>query len=400
MKQVSVKMEEVVEIPNWSNAYPEHKFAVYKACFLSDSPNSHEIPITKEVLKKCASTILGNFLVAKIEGADATSHKADESIMGFFPKEQEVEFVEVNGVTKAYAYAVVSKRYAEQLNGIFEFDNLRNSSVEMTVQFTDETEQVVEALDIFGLCVLGKAVKGSCPDADIQMIRFAEKEAEEYFSRVEEAKIQEREEGEQQMQDNENVVSEVQMESEDKAEAEVKVEMEEAQEAEATEETEMEEVKEEETETVEEEVEASCNETEEEKMSEEEMLAKIESLETCVEEKENIIMSKDGEIAQMSAELSELRAFRANVEEKEKDVAVEQVLSEMANFMDKDSIDQFREEAKNLAFAELDGWSNKVKAVAFSNVVKNPQNTDGIFTFSAPKETTPKKSDNVWDRLN
>lgn len=182
-KDVKFQLEEAVEIPNWSKAYPEHKFTVFKCCFLSTKPNSHELDISAKVLKKCANTILGNFLVAKLEGGDATTHKDSEIIYGYFPNEQEIEFVDDDDILKAYAYAVVSKRYSKEFNGIFEFDNIRNSSVEMTVETDEDDENEVLSFDLYGLTVLGKRVNGSCPDADIKMVRFSTDEADAYFAK-------------------------------------------------------------------------------------------------------------------------------------------------------------------------------------------------------------------------
>ena len=183
-KDVKFQLEEAVEIPNWSKDYPEHKFTVFKCCFLSTKPNSHELEISADVLKECADTILGNFLVAKLEFGDATTHKDSEIIYGYFPNEQEIEFVEdEDGILKAYAYAVVSKRYSKEFNGIFEFDNIRNSSVEMTVTTAEDDENKVLSFDLYGLTVLGKTVNGSCPDADIKMVRFSADEAEAYFAK-------------------------------------------------------------------------------------------------------------------------------------------------------------------------------------------------------------------------
>lgn len=183
-KDVKFQLEEAVEIPNWSKDYPEHKFTVFKCCFLSTKPNSHELEISADVLKECADTILGNFLVAKLEFGDATTHKDSEIIYGYFPNEQEIEFVEDDdGILKAYAYAVVSKRYSKEFNGIFEFDNIRNSSVEMTVNTAEDDDNKVLSFDLYGLTVLGKTVNGSCPDADIKMVRFSTDEAEAYFAK-------------------------------------------------------------------------------------------------------------------------------------------------------------------------------------------------------------------------
>ena len=180
-------MEDAVEIPHWTDAYPEHKFAVYKCCFLSTKPNAHKLNIEDAVLREYADTILGNFLVAKVQFGDAVGHEKDEIIYGYFPREQDVEFVEDDDVTKAYAYAVVSKLYSKEFNGIFEFDNLRNSSVEMAVETEDDNESKVLSFDIFGLTCLGKRINGSCPDADIEIVRFTAEEADAYFAKSSDA---------------------------------------------------------------------------------------------------------------------------------------------------------------------------------------------------------------------
>ena len=119
-KNISFSLEDVEEIPDWADVYPENKFTVAKCCFLSTRENSHGLEISEKVLKECASSILGNFLVAKISWGDATTHVDSESIYGYFPMEQEIQFVEdKDGVIKAYAYAVISKRYSKEFNGIF-----------------------------------------------------------------------------------------------------------------------------------------------------------------------------------------------------------------------------------------------------------------------------------------
>lgn len=189
-KKVAFQLEDAIEVPNWADAYPEHKFTVYRCCFLSTKENSHHIPITEEILKKCAPSILGTWLVAKIEWGDSTTHRKDEQIYGYFPMEQKIEFVkDEDNILKAYAYAVVSKRYSKEFNGIFEFDNLRNSSVEMVVDYSNDDEETVVGFDIEALTCLGKTVNGSCPDADIRMIRFSEKEAETFFKKNNNSKL-------------------------------------------------------------------------------------------------------------------------------------------------------------------------------------------------------------------
>ena len=183
-KNISFALEDVEEIPDWADVYPENKFTVAKCCFLSTRENSHGLEISEKVLRECASSILGNFLVAKISWGDATTHVDSESIYGYFPMEQDIQFVEdEDGILKAYAYAVISKRYSKEFNGIFEYQNLRDSSVEMTVTCEDDNEDVVTSFDIYGLTCLGKTVNGSCPDADIKLVRIEEKMAEKYFKK-------------------------------------------------------------------------------------------------------------------------------------------------------------------------------------------------------------------------
>lgn len=562
-KDVKFQLEDAVEYPEWCDNYPEHKFTVFKCCFLSTKPNAHKLDISDDVLRRDAQSILGNMLVAKIQNGDATTHLPSEIQYGYFPSEQEIEFVEEDGVTKAYAYAVVSKHYSKELNNIFEFDNLRNSSVEMTVTTDkDEDEGKVVALDIFGLTVLGKAINGSCPDADIKMVRFSTEDADAYFAKsdslsnlkqfVEERKqsmaekyvnhpintskdavytgewdgdeakknlVKEKnyktlapkvclrlEEGWEDREvtklgypvmglydgewrystkalssalayakqnDETEVVNKIEAiykkldldddseRKEDKKMAEIEFSavdigdmwgrlynaMRETRNWEygiqgiyeednkkfailiddtkklyrldfsLTEDgltlaDEVVEVKQEFTETdnikkfaepenVAEYRLADCDddddddeheEEHEEEMSADEMKAKMAELEKDIESRDNIIMEKD-------AELEELRKFKAEVEEQRKAATVESIMAECKEYMSDEQYKEMREEGMACKMSEIDGWTNKVKAVSFSAVKKNvKKNNDGLFRFAAPIDNN-KKSNSVWDRI-
>lgn len=185
-KNIKFQMEEIA--PDWLNDYPEDKFTVFKTCFLSTQKNSHNLDISAEVLKRDAKTILGNFLVAKLQYGDASTHLPAEIIYGYFPKEQDVEFEETeDGNVKAWAYCVVSKQYGQEFNEIFDLQNLRNTSVEMKVKVADDADEgEVESFDIYGLTCLGLSIKGSCPDAMMTMIRFSQEDADAYFSKIQE----------------------------------------------------------------------------------------------------------------------------------------------------------------------------------------------------------------------
>ena len=185
-KNIKFQMEEIA--PDWLNDYPEDKFTVFKTCFLSTQKNSHNLDISAEVLKRDAKTILGNFLVAKLQYGDASTHVPSEIIYGYFPKEQDVEFEETeDGNVKAWAYCVVSKQYGQEFNEIFDLQNLRNTSVEMKVKVANDADEgEVESFDIYGLTCLGLSIKGSCPDAMMTMIRFSQEDADAYFSKIHE----------------------------------------------------------------------------------------------------------------------------------------------------------------------------------------------------------------------
>lgn len=185
-KEVKLQAEDFV--PAWASEYPEKKFTVFNTCFLSTKKNSHKLDIEEEVLKRDAKSILGNFLVAKLEYGDASTHLPDEIIYGYFPKEQEIIFEEEeeNGIkiVKAKAYCVISKMYGKEFNEIFSYNNLRNTSVEMTVETAEDNENKVLSFDIYGLTCLGTTVNGSCPDANMKMVRFSEEEADKFFAKV------------------------------------------------------------------------------------------------------------------------------------------------------------------------------------------------------------------------
>lgn len=572
-KNISFALEEAEEIPNWAEAYPEHKFTVAKCCFLSTRENSHEIKISDKVLKECAGSILGNFLVAKIEWGDATTHKDTEVIYGYFPMEQEIEFIKTNdGILKAYAYAVVSKRYSKEFNGIFEYQNLRDSSVEMTVTYEDDDETTALAFDIYGLTVLGKTVNGSCPDADAKLVRFTKKTAEKYFSKNDtfsnlknfakerkqymEGKTYKVDKSKEAMstkpwgevdktelrnkimeannksslvkdcymlvedgwedassehlkypvmcfegdtlvynryglssalayakQENEtSVINKVEaiykkLDIDDDSERKEDKEMAEIDfsavnigdlwgklygamrdlhhweyyikgiyeqdnkkfaiiydddmklyrlDFSLTEEglslsDEIIEVKEEfietdsmkkfaEPEDVEkyqkdEKLEEECEEDEdkdeeekEEEMSDsisiEDLQARIAQLEKDIEDRDNIIMGKDEEI-------KALKEFKDDVEKKEKATVVESLIGEVAEFLDEETMKTLRSEGLSCDMCDMDGWKNKVKAMCFSAIKKQPvKKHSDVWSFSSPIDNqNEKKSDSVWDRI-
>ena len=183
-KRVDFELEQIA--PSWIDDYSDDKFSVFKTTFLSTRHNLHNLNITEEILKRDAKSILGSFVVAKLQYGDSTTHTSDQNIYGYFPKEQEVVFDEIEDdkegkITRASAYAVVSKIYSKDFIDIFNYSNGRSGSVEMTVTTPEDDETDVIDFDIYGLTCLGMSVKPSCSDARMSIVRFSEDEAENYF---------------------------------------------------------------------------------------------------------------------------------------------------------------------------------------------------------------------------
>ena len=132
----------------------------------------------------------------------------------------------------------------------------------------------------------------------------------------------------------------------------------------------------------------------EEKMSEDEMMAKIDQLAKDVEDRDHIIMEKD-------AELEELRKFKEAAMAKETACAVEAVMAEVRPFVSDEQFAAFREEGLACTDGNLDAWSNKVKATCFSEVKKVVKKDEaGVLTFAMPKEPKMnKQSEDIWTRL-
>lgn len=137
-----------------------------------------------------------------------------------------------------------------------------------------------------------------------------------------------------------------------------------------------------------------CKNGEEKKMSADEMEAEMARLKKDIEDRDNIIMEKD-------AELAELRAFKKGVEDKEKAMSVESVMEEIKGFVDEAKFKEFREEGLACEMAEIDGWKNKVKAFCFEAGIKNPKKNkrDTVFSFAMDVNASKKDEGDVWERL-
>ena len=142
MKKCSIQFQEIQQIVN--DNYPSDQFTIARMKYLSDKPNSHGFKISEEVLREYAGTALGKFVVADMTGiVDAKGHTDAETIMGYIPAEQEVQFeYDDAGYLWACVDAVISKAYAYDFCAMFDGDNERSVSVEMTVSFDENDEPI------------------------------------------------------------------------------------------------------------------------------------------------------------------------------------------------------------------------------------------------------------------
>ena len=184
MKTIQFSIDDIQSVTTEESV----EFAIAKIAVLSTKPNSHKINITKEILERDGKSILGKWVVADFNGTDATTHTSQEKIVGIIPNDQELEFVEnEDGSVTMFAEAVISKIYATEVYNLFKSHNFRNVSVEMGT--ADDEELDDGSIDISGLCIygvtiLGLSVGGSCPDANMSIVRFSCNDADEYYHNI------------------------------------------------------------------------------------------------------------------------------------------------------------------------------------------------------------------------
>lgn len=177
-KEYNFAVEEIKRIE--FSDYDEQEFSIARLGYISTRPNSHGIGISEDCLRESAPSALGKWVVANMVAGDCGSHDKEEHIVGMIPQDQEVEFVEDDdGYLRAYCDAIISKRYAADFCEIFEKDNNRAVSIE--ARFEMEDDDNAKSFTICGVTVLGQRIKPSCPDSDIEFVRFSETDAEDYY---------------------------------------------------------------------------------------------------------------------------------------------------------------------------------------------------------------------------
>lgn len=164
-------------------------FALGEVYLLAEGNNSHKNPISLDVLKRDAHTMLGKFLIAKYSDfqKDVTTHTQDQQIVGYFPKDGKIQFKEKDGKTFAVFDVLISKLYATPVYRLFKEHNFRNVSAEFSCIEQEEPDEngdnPIEKIMFHGCTILGLNYKPSCEGAEMNIKRFSAESADDYYSK-------------------------------------------------------------------------------------------------------------------------------------------------------------------------------------------------------------------------
>lgn len=97
------------------------------------------------------------------------------------------------------------------------------------------------------------------------------------------------------------------------------------------------------------------------------------------------------------SENESLKKFKEEVEKSRFDYAVESTINEVLETMSKDKIAELREDSKNFTLETIDGWKNKVKAIAFETS-KDKKPSDGITRIDMSGWANGKEADKDYSK--
>lgn len=375
--------------------------------FLSDKPNSHKHRYEKSVIEEYAPSYLGKFIVSDIRNGEATSHTEEQTIVGYIPSNQDVQYTyDEDGYFQAGVDVVISKIYAIDAYNMFLAKDTKAVSVEQLVGFTPETEDGIDGIDEkivigfegIGITILGDRFKPSVPNANIKMVKMSadefESEYQKHNIKVSEdnkmseilnklTSIEEKLSKEEVMAKNkeEVVVEEL---AEDTV---VEVEAEEVVEIEVAVEPKADETKEDEPEVKEPE-EMGCGED-----------GKIE--EKLVEVESKLAEAED-KIVKYEAELSELKEFKTQIESVKCQEIIENTLSIAKKVVDETKYTELEVESKECVYANVNDWSTKVRAslseiaIAKMEEVKLSAREDDVVDMGMPIHVE-KTKESIYD---
>lgn len=172
-------------------------FAMVEIYALAEGLNSHRNPFSREVLERDADTFKGKFIIAKYNKfeKDTEAHALNQSILGYVPPNEEIEFKtkEVDGIEKEFVVVkgLLSKIYAKEVVDLFRTNNGRTVSCEFSCATQYEENEYGKAIDengleldvdnpilsyhIHGITILGLKYNPSVAGTEIKVKQFAEK---------------------------------------------------------------------------------------------------------------------------------------------------------------------------------------------------------------------------------
>lgn len=192
-----VKKFSIDDVQLYREQNEDPDFAYVELWALAEGNNSHRNPFNKEVLERDAETFKGKFIVAKYNKfeKDTEAHALNQSILGYVPPNEEIEFKtkEVDGIEKEFVVVkgLLSKIYAKEVVDLFRTNNGRTVSCEFSCATQYEENEYGKAIDengleldvdnpilsyhIHGITILGLKYNPSVAGTEIKVKQFAEK---------------------------------------------------------------------------------------------------------------------------------------------------------------------------------------------------------------------------------
>lgn len=194
--QEYIKKFSVDDVQMYREQNEDPDFAVVEIYALAEGNNTHKNPFSREVLERDADTFKGKFIIGKYDKftKDTESHEIEQSVLGYVPPNEEVEFrmKEVDGVKKEFVVVkgLLSKIYAKDVVDMFRSKNERTVSCEFSCSTEYDENEYGKAVDEFGvelnidnpvlsyhihgITVLGLRYNPSVAGTEIKVKQFAE----------------------------------------------------------------------------------------------------------------------------------------------------------------------------------------------------------------------------------
>jgi len=171
-----------IEEMNLIEEMSDDQLAIAEIYICHDGMNKHEMPISLETLKLASKTLLNKFLVAGFNGKDFMGHEGqNQKIIGFFPAENDIRYIEKDGRTFLVANAIISKIYAKWAYDLFMDKDSKSKSISMEIslietRFHMDGYKWIEKFIFNGVTVLGEDIEPAMHDSDATLFKFSKEE--------------------------------------------------------------------------------------------------------------------------------------------------------------------------------------------------------------------------------